>query len=238
MAGRPWDRARPRGGAIRAALVWAWVLGAPPAALATPVDLWFDGPTFGGTLHIGVAEDAALASGLSLYDETLQDPAGILEVISQVLDTSSIDWPVPPKFAAPVRATSDWTAEAQIPLDGNVFLIFVTTTDTEYLGLAGLEVDPDDGWVLVRSQMAGQDVYFPAVDLGPMTTAGATAQTQIHYLTATGLKWDPVGSQYLLPQLMAAVTTMPVSVPEPGSAALLLLGAGLVLRRRRARVRG
>jgi hypothetical protein len=214
-------------------VAWLTLLCAPTPAFASPIELWFDGPTFGGSLHIGVSESSALGSGLTLYDETLEDPTGLLDVTSQVLDTSSIVWPLPPTFVDPVQATSDWTAEAQVALDGHVFLIFVTTTDAEYLGLAGLEVDPADGWVLVRSQMSGADVYFPAVDLGALPTAGATAQTQIHYLTATGLKWDPVGEQYLLPQLMAAVTTMPTSVPEPASATLLLLGGALLLRRLR-----
>jgi hypothetical protein len=208
---------------------------APTSALGVPIDLWFDGPTFGGSLHIGVSEDVALASGLALYDETLTDPSGLLAVTSQVLDGSSVVWPVPPSFDAPVRATSDWTAEAQVAFDDHVFLIFVTTTDAEYLGLSGLEVDADDGWVLVRSQLQGLDVYFPAVDLGALPGPGATAQTQIHYLTATDLKWDPDAFEYLLPQLMVAVTTVPVSVPEPGSAALLALGGGLlVLRLRRS----
>jgi hypothetical protein len=213
------------------ALAWVAALLAPTAALGVPIEFWFDGPTFGGSLHIGVSEDAALASGLTLYEESLADPTGLLAVTSQVLDGSSIVWPVPTSFDAPVQATSDWTAEAQVAFDDHVLLIFVTSTDAEYLGLAGLEVDADDGWVLVRSQLQGQDVYFPAVDLGAMPFVGATAHTQVHYLTATGLKWDPDAFEYLLPQLMVAVavTTVPVQVPEPASAALLLLGGGLLL---------
>lgn len=235
MAARPLDRIRLRRArrAARLALAWVAALLAPTSALGVPLDLWFDGPTFGGTLHIGVSEDVALASGLGLYDETLTDPTGLLDVTSQVLDPTSIVWPVPPGFDTPVQATSDWTAEAQEAFDDHVFLIFVTTTDAEYLGLSGLEVDADDGWVLVRSQLQGVDVYFPAVDLGAMPSVGATAQTQIHYLSATDLKWDADAFEYLLPQLMVAVTTMPVQVPEPGSAALLALGAGLVLMRLR-----
>jgi hypothetical protein len=228
-------RLRPGGRAARVALACVAALLAPTAALGVPVEFWFDGPTFGGSLHIGVSEDAALASGLALYDEALTDPTGLLSVTSQVLDGSSIVWPVPPSFDAPVQATSDWTVEAQVPLDDHVFLIFVTTTDAEYLGVSGLEVDADDGWVLVRSQLQGMDVYFPAVDLGVLPAAGATAQTQIHYLSAIDLKWDPDAFEYLLPQLMVAVTTTttPVAVAEPGSGALLALGGGLLLLRLR-----
>ena len=215
------------------ALAWLVALLVPTAAHGVPIELWFDGPTFGGSLRIGISEDVALASGLALYDETLTDPSGLLAVTSQVLDDSSIVWPVPPSFDAPVHATSDWTAEAQVAFDDHVLLIFVTTTDAEYLGLSGLEVDADDGWVLVRTQLQGLDVYFPAVDLGVLPGAGVTAQTQIHYLTAIDLKWDPDAFEYLLPQLMVAVTTLPAAVPEPGSAVLLALGGALLLLRLR-----
>ena len=85
----------------------------------------------------------------------------------------------------------------------------------------------------MRSQLQGLDVYFPAVDLGVLPGAGATAQTQIHYLTAIDLKWDPDAFEYLLPQLMVAVTTLPAAVPEPGSAVLLALGGALLLLRLR-----
>ncbi|NIU21828.1 MAG: hypothetical protein GWN79_23450, partial [Actinobacteria bacterium] len=185
------------------------LLALPVGAGATPLELWFDGPTFGGTLPIGVSESAALASGLELYDDELTDPTGLLEVISQELDDSSIVWPEPPSFEAPVQATSDWTLEAQQPFEDRVLMIFVTTTDAEYLGLSGLEVDADDGWLLVRSQLEGQDVYFPAVDLGLLPVVGSIAQTSIHYLAATALKWDASNGRYLLPQLMMAVTTRP-----------------------------
>lgn len=228
-------RVRPQAYAAMLGLFGLVVLTLPTAALGMPIQLWFDGPSFGGSLPIGVSEEAALSSGLTVYDETLTDPTGLLAVTSQVLDDASIVWPLPPSFVDPVQATSDWTAEAQVGLEGRVLMIFVTTTDDEYLGLSGLEVDASDGWVLVRSQLAGEDVYFPAVDLGLLPTVGATAQTQIHYLAATDLKWDPVASEYLLPQLMMAVTTVTASVPEPGGTGLMVLASALLaLRLRRA----
>lgn len=234
MAERPGTTACRRAGTRTAAALLAGLLLILPAvAGATPVGLWFDGPTFGGTLPIGVSESSALGSGLEIHDDALTDPTGLLDVTSQVLDDSSIVWPVPPSFEDPVQASSDWTVEAQQPFAGRVLMVFVTTTDVEYLGLSGLTVDAEEGWLLVRSQLEGQDVYLPAVDLGLLPVAGAIANTPIHYLVATALKWDATNGRYLLPQLMMAVTTLPTAVPEPGGLLLLACASALLAARQR-----
>ncbi|MEN8182759.1 MAG: PEP-CTERM sorting domain-containing protein [Myxococcota bacterium] len=211
------------------------VLLAAGAAQATSIPLFFNGPTLDGSpLRIGVSEGQALKSGLAVFDAPLFDLAGRLSVTSQVLDPSSIEWPALPSFNDPVEATSDWTVQTEVDFEDHVLLIFVTTTDSEYLERSGLALDPDEGWVLVRSQLAGQDYWFPAVDLGLLPSAGSVTHTQIHYLTATQLKFDAEANEYLLPQLMAAVTTVSgtLPVPEPGVGGLLGLSfVGLLLRR-------
>jgi hypothetical protein len=209
---------------------------AAPAA-ATPVTVFFDGPS-----GFGVSAQSAEASGVEFrYPDFIGSASGVLSVISQDLQLGSID-PLPPTQSGN-SATSIWTVENESSIDllGNTYFLFVTAMSHSVGGTVvgyddanvGLSIDPDLGWVLVRtSTEPGQGYYYPAISLGSLG-AGATADPfAVNYVIDEPIQ--RVATTNVLPKLAGGMGFAPI--PEPTAGVLMGIGLALlaVVQRRRS----
>jgi hypothetical protein len=208
-------------------------------AIATPVDVFFDGP-LGGSTNYGISAASALAAqsaGVTIL-QNVDQLTQVVPYLSVTLPPSSslVATPNPPTSSLN-RVTSPWSIQnvSGANLTGASFLPFTNTTtyqagsttidydDTK----VGLQIDGADGWYIVQSG----SYYYPALlldrtaqdILAGNVTAGASVSADIHYVVKQALK--KVGSDYQLPKLNLGFAR--VLVPEPGTA--LLLGTGLAL---------
>ena len=217
----------------RARMAWAIVLwlvaGVAAPAAATPVTLYFDGPS-----GYGVAAGDALASGIPIEEpDYVVDAAGILSVVDQDVQLGSID-PSPPIAASGNSLTSIWTVENTSLYDllGDTFFLFVTTVPYE-IGKetvtyddsgVGLSIDPDLGWVLIHTNAGpGEDYYFPAMSLGSLAPGERADAFDVNFVVDAPLA--QVGNTFVLPRFQTGMGFAPI--PEPGAA--MLMGLGLVL---------
>ncbi len=211
---------------------WSWApwmivlfvaVGIAAPAAATPVTVFFDGPSgFGVSAE---SANAAFASGVPfVYPDFVGSASGVLSVSQDLQDDSDS------------TATSIWTVENVFPKDlhGDTYLLFMTTTGFEIGGQVveyvdagvGLSIDPDLGWVLVRTSLdAEESYYYPAVWLGSLG-AGATADPfAVNYVVEEPVQevFTQSVTQRVLPQLVAGMGFAPI--PEP--TAVVLMGLGL-----------
>lgn len=226
----------------------ALISGVAPAG-ATPVDVFFNGPSAGSNAY-GIS----LASAIDARDNfgvPILTPSQPLAVLAGRL---SVDLPPSSSLELnPTRPTSDhntaisnWQIEntSGSVLSGASFLLFTHTTPydvgsntIEYDDAnVGLRIDAEDGWVIMRGQADGVDYYYPALlldrsaanpDDGSLSV-GERVAASIHYIVnepMTGIRSNG-RTNYYLPQLQLGFAQA-VVVPEPGTA--LLLGLGLTL---------
>jgi hypothetical protein len=223
----------------RTRAAWAiafWLLlGVATPAAATPVTLFFDGSS-----GFGVAKADALASGLPIEEpKYVVDAAGILRVIDQAVQLSSID-PFPPIAASANSATSLWTVENESSYDllGDAYVLFVKTTPysiggevVEYASSAvGLSIDPDLGWVLIHTNTGpGLDYYFPAMSLGSLAPGEVADPFAVNFVIDTPTQ--QVGNTFVLPQFQTGLGFEPI--PEPTAGVLMGFGLALLAATRR-----
>jgi hypothetical protein len=228
-------------------LAWAlafWlVVGAAAPAAAVPVTLFFDGPS-GYGVSAESAQDA-LAMGVAfVYPDFVGSASGVLNVSSQVLqgDPDSIGSLLLGQSGN--TATSSWTVENVAPKDllGDTYFLFVTSTPFSFEdemveyddAKVGLTIDPDLGWVLVRTSMEpGQGYYYPAVSLGSLLAGESADPFDVNYVVDAPV--GQVGANTLvLPQLAGGMGFAPI--PEPTAGVLMSVGLALLalVARRRA----
>jgi hypothetical protein len=218
----------------RARVAWAialWlVAGVAAPAAATPVTLYFDGPS-----GYGVAEGDALTSGVPIEEPPyVVDAAGILRVVDQDVQLGSID-PFPPIAASANSLTSTWTVENESSYDllGDTYILFATTVAYAIGGEVveyddsdvGLSIDPDLGWVLIHTNAGpGEDYYFPAMLLGSLVPGEVAAPFAVNFVVDAPMQ--QVGNTFVLPQFQTGLGFAPI--PEPGAATLMCLGLVLL----------
>lgn len=219
----------------RARAAWAiafWLLvGVAAPAAATPVSLFFDGPS-----GFGVSQGDALASGIPIVEPPyVVDAEGILRVIDQAVQLGSVD-PFPPIAASANSATSVWTVENESSYDllGDTYFLFVTTTryaigrevityDSSDVGLS-IDPDLDLGWVLIHTNAGpGEDYYFPAMSLGSLAPGGVADPFAVDFVLEGPVQ--QVGNTFVLPRFQTGLGFAPIPEPTAG----VLMGFGLLL---------
>jgi hypothetical protein len=220
---------------------------AATSASGASMTVMFDGNDGFGVSEVA-AMDAQANGGIDIVTpEFVGEATNILSIVSQNLQIGSID-PFPPLDSGPHTAISNWQAqnESDFDLIGSTYLLFVTTDPSEAGSETiayqdsdiGLTIDPDAGWVLVRSEdpLSGDVYYYPALQLGSLESGEITDAFALRYFIDGAM--EVVGGTYVLPELRIGLGF--TVVPEPSSGALItlpLLGL-LASRRRAARGRG
>ena len=252
----PETRPRVRRVRLLGALVCAASLAGLAAPVgATPVDVFFDGPSTAAAPNTRFGLSAAQAA-------TAHDSFGVpfvtsLDFLGSAVGTYLIDqslhtFSVPPN-ASLNRATSHWTVENVSGSDllGASYLVFTHTDPFEKDGVlvayddtnVGLTIDAVLGWVIVQAMAGGQTFYYPAVLLdrsvqnpldGVLVDGVPSDPFSVQYVVSEPLVQAPAGSgPFQLPQL--EIGRGFAAVPEPASGLLLALGlVALALRGRPA----
>jgi len=241
---------------VVAALGIACALGSvATVAQATPVDLYFNGPTSSGVnygISLASATNARDNYGVAIIDQTaLLTTLGSRLSVIQPPSSELVATPNPPT-SNNNRIVSNWQIEntSGVALTGASYLVFtnartytVGSTTIDYVDSnVGLRIDRDLGWAIIKSTNNGVDYYYPALLLDRVAAnpllgniaPGARVSAAINYLVAEPL--TRVSGDYRLPSLNLGYAL--VVVPEPGTA--VLFGAGLALlagRRNRTRAR-
>jgi hypothetical protein len=190
-------------------------------------------------------ETQALSSGipiLSIPDgdlpplETIED----LQLgVSSLLDQSSV-MPELLISGQPATGESDWTVTNQSADDliGDVFLAVLLHQPylaTDVLGntfpvdydpadLVGLDLRPEDGWVIIKHTGSLGDLYFPAIDLGSILAGDSTSFRMRYDLVEAITGLADGGVELQLPQLQVMGTFLPI--PEPSTMMLVATGLG------------
>jgi hypothetical protein len=214
---------------------------AAPAA-ATPVTVFFDGPSGFGVSAASAA--AAEAAGVEFrYPGFVGSASGVLSVSSQVLQGDANSQSSLLLAQSGNTATSIWTVEnvSSIDLRGETYFLFVTgmafSIDGEIVEYGdanvGLSIDPARDWVLVRTSMEpGQGYYYPAVALGSLGAGASAAPFAVNYVVDQPIQ-RLATNKLVLPQFAAGMGFEPI--PEPTAGVLMGLGLALlavVLQRR------
>ena len=225
------------------ALLGAWAI----PATATPVDVFFTGPSSSGTSY-----------GLSTADAVdARDNFGVQWVTPSELVSVGFDYgivqsavldfrPNPPISATENTGRQEWTVENTSggSFDGTSYLLFTNSnaytasaTLIDYLDEnVGLPIDEALGWVIVAAPAGDLGTfYYPAIELNGITANGAVSDLfDVNYVVKEALIQAPVGSgSFHLPQLVVYRGFTPI--PEPGTAALLAAGFALLGIRRHLR---
>jgi len=218
------------------------VAGIAAPAAAAPITVFFDGPS-----GFGVSAESAEASGVPfVFPDFVGSASGVLNVVSQELqgDNDSIASLLMGQSGN--TATSTWTVGSEYPKDllGDTYFMFMTTSafddegqTVEYAAAnVGLSIDPDLGWVLVRTNTEpGQGYYYPAISLGSLAAGATAAPFDVNYVVNAPIQQVTTksGTEMVLPQLAAGMGFAPI--PEPTAGVLMGVGLALlavVLRRR------
>jgi hypothetical protein len=218
---------------------------AATSAAAAPFDAVFNGPADGGGQNFGLSASsasAAQAAGVPLVVTDIFDTAGVINVVDQGLGGIH-----PSQFPTPFETDSTWTIESAFgsTLAGSVYLVFTTTDPRSFTlngvlqtveyedSLAGLELDPSNGWTLIQeSDPQLGTLFYPAINLGSLDPGQQKSFVLRYHLEEIHTFPDGNDTFLPLPSLRIAVAFVPV--PEPGTGFLLALGlAGLATRARK-----
>lgn len=212
-------------------IVLLLAVGVAAPAAATPVTVFFDGPS-----GWGVSAASAEGSGVPfVYPEVVGSASGVLGVSQELQGVYDYDDIVAFLLnESGNEATSMWTVENESgdDLPEETYLFLATAVlfpygggDVEYDDEnVGLTIDPLDGWVFVRtSTEPGQGYYYPAIKIGPLG-AGAEAVFAVNYVVNQPIQLVGL-NELVLPQLAAGMAF--TTIPEPATG--ILLGVGLAL---------
>jgi hypothetical protein len=224
-------------------LVLSLLLAASSVA-AAPYAAVFNGPADAGGQNFGLSAGSAAAAqgaGVPLVVTDIFTIGGVLEVIDQGLSSSH-----PNDLDLPLEVDSTWTIESDFanPLVGSVYLVFTTTDPRSVMvngvlqtieyedSLAGLVLDPAQGWTLIQeSDPLLGTLFYPAIDLGSLNP-GQQKSFDLRYHLEQLISF-PDGNETLVPLPSLRLAVAFVAVPEPGTALLVALGlAGLAARAR------
>lgn len=233
-----------------AALALALLLFAPAAAIALPLDVFFQGirPAGEPETAFGIGEAAAINARDNFGIEWVTGAVG-----STIVDTLEITQSDPTGFSSTPgadpfnRASSNWDLEnvSGAALTGASYLV-LTHTDPFDLDIpapgsgtvaidymdenVGFTIDADDGWSIIIAESGGQTFYYPALLLdtsvpNPLDgnlAPGASVLAEINYAVNAPLIEVGTGTNvFALPEFQVRFAQV---VPEPGTATLFALG--------------
>lgn len=224
------------------------------SARATPIDVFFDGPTPPGAPTTNYGISAASASAAQSAGVTIIQNHDLLTTVGGYLSvtlppsSSLVVSPNPPTSSLN-RVTSSWTIGnvSGEDMTGASFLLFTNTkpytvgsTTIDYPDdKVGLQIDAALGWYIVKATFSGVDYYYPALlldrtaqdILAGNVTAGSSVSAAVQYVVKQALV--KVDGDYRLPKLNLGFAR--VVIPEPGTALLLGVGLSLLATRRSRR---
>ena len=225
-------------------LLLAGVLSSAAPVAAAPYAAVFNGPADGGGQNFGLSAasaSAAQGAGVPLVVTDTFILGGVIEVVDQGISSlhpSSID--------VPFEIDSTWTIESEFgsPLVGSVYLVFTTTDPVDVVvngvmetveyedSLAGLVLDPSNGWTLIQeSDPQLGTLFYPAINLGSLDPGQQKSFVLRYHLQEVHTFQDGNDTLLPLPSLRLAVAFVPI--PEPSTALLVAFGlVGLTARAR------
>jgi hypothetical protein len=260
----PFTLTRLRTGLAAAVLLGAAVAPGLARAASTTVFWDQPGVLINGSLvgtGFGVSQttaQSAQAAGIPLVPVTSVIGLPPAITIGQTLDESTLN-PAYPIGLGTATVTSNWTATNTGYTDGsttlNRYLVFehpMTNTilvngqpqDVTYAPTdVGLTLSNDGNgsgadWIILSLPVAGGNtLYYPAVSLGTLPIGGSSDFPLLYALKNAGSHVFQENFNYQLgmPKWSLDLASLPATVPEPSTGALMIMGLLAIVKGRRKR---